>query len=106
MRYLAVLLLSLLFSTTDSINCLAQPSPERGQLLFESVQLGTSGKSCATCHPGGKKLEWAATEGDEKLAETINRCIATALKGQRLDPAGDDMAALIRYINSFAGIEK
>jgi hypothetical protein len=84
--------------------CLDQPSLDRGRELFESEQLGTVGKSCASCHPGGRKLEWAATGSDEKLAATINRCITGALKGKRLDPAGPDMASLLLYIRSFAGI--
>ncbi len=79
------------------------PSLEQGKSLFESVKLGTSGKSCASCHPGGRKLEWAATFDEERLSEIVNGCVQKALKGKPLDPASDEMKSLIRYIKSFAG---
>ncbi len=77
---------------------------ERGRELFESEKLGTTGKSCATCHPGGKKLEWAATYEEEKLAGIVNKCIKGPLKGKQLDPASPEMKSLIAYIKSLAGM--
>lgn len=79
------------------------PTLERGRELFESTKLGTNGKSCASCHPGGRKLEWAATFDDGKLAGITNKCIDKALKGKPLDPAGTDMQSLIMYMKTFAG---
>ncbi|MBT0653178.1 cytochrome C [Geomobilimonas luticola] len=79
------------------------PTQERGRELFESTKLGTNGKSCASCHPGGRKLEWAATFDDGKLAGITNKCIDKALKGKPLDPAGTDMQSLIMYMKTFAG---
>lgn len=35
-------------------------SPGRGKELFNGNKLGTNGKSCGTCHSGGKGLEKAA----------------------------------------------
>lgn len=32
----------------------AAGSADRGRELFESTQLGTSGTSCSSCHPGGR----------------------------------------------------
>jgi hypothetical protein len=78
-------------------------SIERGKVLFESTKLGKSGKSCATCHPGGKKLEWAGTFDDEKLEEITNRCIQKALQGQPLKEGSDDLKSLIMYLKTFAG---
>lgn len=78
-------------------------SLERGQELFTSTKLGKSGKSCATCHPGGKKLEWAGTYDDEKLGEISNRCIQKALQGKPLNEDSDDMKSLVIYLKSFAG---
>ena len=78
------------------------PSLERGKELFTSKQLGTTGMSCATCHPGGKKLENASSSGDDELANTINSCISGPLKGNKLDPASNDMKSLVLYIKSFA----
>ncbi len=79
------------------------PTLERGKELFESTKLGTSGKSCASCHPGGRKLEWAATYDEGKLTGIVNKCIEKALKGKPLDPAGNDMQSLIMYMKTFAG---
>ncbi|WP_298269360.1 cytochrome C [Geobacter sp.] len=82
----------------------AEVSLDRGKELFESVKLGTNGKSCATCHPGGRKLEWAASSyGDEKLTSIVNRCIEKSLKGKPLDPDSDDMKSLVGYIKTFGG---
>ena len=82
------------------------PSLERGQQLFASEKLGTSGKSCASCHLDGKKLKGASTSSDEELADTINRCIAGPLKGKQLDPASSDMKSLVLYLKSIAGTGK
>ncbi|HZV80854.1 MAG TPA: cytochrome C [Geobacteraceae bacterium] len=78
------------------------PSLVRGQELFESEHLGTSGKSCATCHPGGKKLEGAGNYGDDELTTTVNTCIAGPLKGKILDPESTDMKSLVLYLKSFS----
>ena len=82
------------------------PSLERGRQLFASEKLGTSGKSCATCHPGGKKLEGVGASADEELAAIINRCIAGPLKGKKLDPESVDMKSLVLYLKSLAGTGK
>lgn len=79
------------------------PSMEQGKALFENNKLGTNGKSCATCHQGGKKLEWAATFEEEKLAGIINNCIKQALKGKPFDPDSDEMKSMVMYIKTFAG---
>jgi len=78
-------------------------SIERGRELFNNTKLGKSGKSCATCHPGGKKLEWAGTFDDEKLGEITNRCISKALQGKPLAEESDEMKSMIMYLKTFAG---
>ena len=78
------------------------PSLKKGQELFESAKLGTSGKSCASCHAGGRNIEVSATSSDEDLANTINGCIAGPLKGKQLDPESADMKSLVLYLKSFA----
>ncbi|AJE03347.1 c-type cytochrome [Geobacter pickeringii] len=100
MKRSACCLLALL--TGGVVAYAADTSLDRGKELFESPKLGTSGKSCSSCHPGGRKLEWAAsTYDDEKLTEIVNRCIEKSLKGKPLDPASDDMKSLIAYIKTF-----
>jgi len=79
------------------------PSVERGKELFNSAKLGTNGKSCATCHPDGKKLQHAAAYNEGELGEVINQCIKNPLKGKPLDVDSIDMKSLIIYIKTFAG---
>lgn len=105
------LILAALMMTVATVAQAADgPSLERGKELFESTKLGfdnnkvgPTGKSCASCHPGGRKLEWAATYDDAKLVGIINTCVSKALKGKPLDPAGNDMQSLVIYIKTFAG---
>ncbi len=78
------------------------PSSERGKELFNSTKLGSNGKSCATCHRDGKKLERAANYDEGQLGELINQCIENPLKGKALGPATSDMKSLIIYIKTFA----
>lgn len=82
------------------------PSLERGRELFASEKLGTSGKSCASCHPGGEGLKGIETAGNEQLADTVNGCIAGPLKGKRLGPESADMKSLLLYLKSIAGTGK
>lgn len=82
------------------------PSLERGKELFSSTRLGTNGKSCASCHPGGSRLERAAGYAEGELAGIINACIKKPLKGTTLDPASVEMKSLIIYIGTFAKPEK
>jgi hypothetical protein len=82
--------------------CADLPSLERGRELFASEKLGTAGRSCYTCHPGGKKLENVAEINEADLSNIVNRCIAGPLKGEPLDPASADMKSLILYIMTFA----
>ena len=79
-----------------------QPSLKRGEELFNSTQLGTNGKSCASCHGGGKKLEEAAAYQDDELGAIINRCIAKPLKGKPLAADSTDLTSLIMYLKTFA----
>jgi len=77
-------------------------TPARGKELFTSTQLGTSGKSCSTCHPDGKGLAKAAEYDAEELGAIINQCIMKPLKGKALDPDSAEMESLVRYIKSLA----
>lgn len=80
----------------------AAPSVERGRELFESTQLGTNGRSCASCHQGGKKLAKAATYDEGELREIVNRCVQGPLEGKALDPASAEMKSLVLYLRTFA----
>ena len=86
---------------------------ENGKKLFESPTLGggTSGKTCATCHPGGKSLSSrlfgsnsdsaeARSKKRSKLAGMVNTCIKRPLAGKGIDPDGDEMTDVIAYMKS------
>lgn len=84
---------------------------EKGKALFNDPKLGTSGKSCNSCHPDGKGLEQAGTKKEfnimgksqKSLEEAVNFCIEMALKGKAIDPKGPDMADIVAYIKSLSG---
>ena len=86
---------------------------ETGKKLFESPTLGggTSGRSCLTCHPGGTNLSRrlfgnsqdsaaAIAKKRSKLTAMVNTCIERPLAGKAIDPAGDEMADLVAYMES------
>ena len=97
----AVLLFGMLASASLAM-AMDGASPDRGKQLFTSTQLGTSGKSCNSCHPGGKGLEKAAAHDTGELGEIVNQCIKTPLKGKALDPASAELKSLIMYIKTLA----
>jgi hypothetical protein len=86
---------------------------ENGKRLFESPTLGggTSGKTCVTCHPGGRNLSRQLfgydrdsaeikAEKRSRLAVMVNTCIKRPLAGKAIDPAGHEMADIIAYMES------
>ena len=85
----------------------------KGKALFESPALGggTSGKSCNTCHPGGKKIggdlfdrKQLTIMGMDKasVADIVNVCIEKPLGGKAIDPQGEEMQDLLAYIKTLA----
>lgn len=76
------------------------PSLKRGEELFNSTQLGTNGKSCASCHPGGKMLGKMGDYKDDELGDIINQCIAKPLKGKPLAAGSVDLKSLVIYLKS------
>ncbi|OQX06773.1 MAG: hypothetical protein BWK76_25730 [Desulfobulbaceae bacterium A2] len=86
-------------------------SADNGKILFERPSLGggTTGKSCSTCHEGGKNLgsdlferkQFAIMKIDKKsLAEVVNICIEKALGGVAIDTEGRDMKDLLAYMKT------
>lgn len=72
-----------------------------GKQLFESTALGTSGGSCAGCHPEGKGLREIGQYSAEQLREMINFCIRDALKGKILAEGSQELDALYNYVRRF-----
>ncbi len=95
-------ILTMLVVSVSLAMAAGQPPVERGRDLFNSAGLGTNGKSCASCHPGGNGLEAAAASGPKKLEKIINQCIVKALKGKALAPGSPDLASLVAYLATLA----
>ncbi len=77
------------------------PSLGLGKTLFESVELGTKGQSCATCHSQGKGLDKVADFNDTELKDIINACLRDALGAAMISPDSQEMNALLAYVRKF-----
>lgn len=84
---------------------------EKGKALFASPALGggTTGKSCKSCHAGGKNLGADLFErkayslmgkAQNDLAEIVNTCIEKPLGGKAIDPNGEEMQDLLAYLRT------
>lgn len=94
----------------------------RGLELFKNTSLGTTGKSCESCHPNGgqegMKTEGMTTKpltgvkdrypgpfpmmpdkGDMKLEQVVNACLTGPVGGEPFIEDGRDMADMIAYLN-------
>lgn len=84
-------------------------SIKKGEMLFIDPTLGngTSGKTCNTCHENGegisadfdKKMQYTLMGLElQSLPDLINNCIEITLRGEEIDPHGEEMQALINYL--------
>jgi mono/diheme cytochrome c family protein len=78
---------------------------EKGKALFNDPKLGTTGKSCNSCHAGGAKLEKAAGKDDKALAETVNSCIVKSIKGKALDVNSEEMKNIVAYTKTLTAMK-
>ncbi len=76
----------------------SEATKEKGKALFNDPKLGTTGKSCNSCHPDGKGLEKSGSNPD--IVATINGCITIPLKGKALEPRSVEMQSLVLYLKS------
>ena len=80
-----------------------------GKTLFNSSVMGQNGKTCATCHPGGKGLESVAIKTEWNAGGTafptiegaINACVKGALKGPSLKEDSLETQSLASYLGGF-----
>ena len=100
MKKLAGLVMCVSIIWCSSVIGADAPSLEMGKLLFNNEKLGTSGKSCATCHMDVDKLKAAAAYDEDELVNLINTCITGPLKGITLDSRSAEMKSLVLYIKS------
>jgi len=84
---------------------------EYGKVLFADPSLGTTGKSCLTCHPepstlagvGNKynpKAYFSMAKREMTLKEVINFCVEVPMKGKPLDEKDERLLALEAYLRS------
>lgn len=104
LQTLAVLLVSAAVSAFAAAG--GKSSVENGKVLFESKSLGTNGKSCATCHPGGSGLEDLSANDSSELEKITNRCIEKALKGKPLAFGSTELSSLVLYQKSLGSSKK
>lgn len=80
-----------------------------GKTLFSSSVMGQNGKTCTTCHPGGKGLESVAIKTEwnaggstfETIEGAINACVKGALKGPSLKEDSLETKSLAAYLDGF-----
>lgn len=108
---IAAIVMVVLFATASFVIAKHHTPEDRGKALFSDPKLGggTSGKSCNSCHPGGRGLEGVAEKNEWKsptgavksLEEMVNTCITMALKGKPLDMKSEQMKDLVSYLRTF-----
>ncbi len=76
-----------------------------GKRLWEDASIGSSGVSCATCHPSGQGLYSepypkyiAMTKDFVTLDQMINFCMKNPMKGDYLPWNSREMTALASYV--------
>ncbi len=82
------------------------PSIERGKELFNSTSLGTNGKSCASCHRGGRYLTHVADKDETALAGIVNQCILGSLDGKEFAGDSSDLKSLVMYVQTLGSARK
>jgi len=97
----SILLLGILLATGLQVLANEAPSIDLGKTLFESTELGTKDRSCATCHPQGKGLDKTGDFSDTELKDIINACLRDALGADLISPDSQEMNALLAYVRTF-----
>lgn len=102
-KFLNAFLSVFLFSTVAS--AAEEPSIKKGHELFNSTAIASNGKSCASCHPGGKGMEEAATYDDKELAKISNQCLVKALQGKALADGSLELNSLVMYLKTLGAVK-
>ncbi len=108
MKTIVVLAVVVAMASPGAVGVLAgeqKPSVELGRKLFNEVQPGITGKTCADCHKDGAGLEKSGASAEHHPA-MINRCTTSALKNKPLATDSVEMQSLMLYIKSLAGKKK
>jgi cytochrome c peroxidase len=99
-KVVLLIVLAALFVVSIAVAMQHEASVDKGKAVFNDPKLGTTGKSCNTCHPDGKGLEKAGAKSD--LENMLNGCITKGLKGKALDVKSVEMQSLVLYVKSFS----
>ncbi len=108
MKTIAVVVIVVAMASLGAVQVLAgeqKPSVELGRKLFNEVQPGITGKTCADCHKDGAGLEKSGSIAEHHLT-MINQCTTNALKGKPLAVDSVEMQSLMLYIKSLTGKKK
>ena len=97
----ALIAVGILIMTGLQAQAIETPSLGLGKTLFESAELGSKGKSCATCHPQGKGLGMVGDFNDIELKDIINACLRDALGAELISTDSQEMNALLAYVRTF-----
>ena len=85
---------------TTTVVAIDEPTSNLGEKLFNDSSLGTTGNSCATCHPNGNKLEESKAYDDDMLKEMVNFCIRDAMKGEMMALDSLEIESFLIYLRS------
>ena len=96
-----IIALSIMLLTGISAYATEAPTLDLGKTLFESSELGTTGRSCSSCHPDGKGLDMVGDFNDVELKDIINACFRDALKAEMISAESQEMDALVGYVRKF-----
>lgn len=79
---------------------------KQGKALFNDSNLGTNGKSCNSCHPGGKNIDGSKEtfsimgSEQESVEDAVNFCINMALSGKPLKKDSEQMGDMVSYLKT------
>ena len=85
---------------------------KQGKALFKDSNLGTNGKSCNSCHPGGKNIDGSKEtfsimdSEQDSLEDAVNFCIKMALSGKPLKKDSKQMEDMVSYLKTLKGKNK
>jgi len=97
----SITVVGILLMTGLYAHAIESPSLSLGKTLFESTELGTKGRSCATCHAQGKGLGMVGDFNDTELKDIINACLRDALGAKMISAESQEMNALVGYVRKF-----
>jgi mono/diheme cytochrome c family protein len=116
MKILNAVLTTVLAFGLPAAFAIAAGESGKGKALFNDPKLGANGQTCNSCHPDGKGLEKSGARGKKEwknpsgkwlsLEDTNNVCIMMAMKGNAIDPKGEEMRSLVAYIKSLGKKQK